>query len=325
MSSKTYLITGAAGFIGARFVETCQARGISVISVDEKLNFKTRTEIRGLHYGQEIDLNDLFDWLPTHPLQLDAIIHLGAISDTRESNLEHLQRLNVDYSKNLWNYATAKKIPFIYASSAATYGDGAQGYDDDEQLISQLKPLNAYGESKRTFDLWALDQEKKGNHPPSWAGFKFFNVYGFGERHKGFMSSVVLHSYDQILKTGKVVLFKSHREGIADGYQKRDFVSVEDVNEVIHFALHKPIRRGIFNLGTGQARPFIDLARSVFQALRVPENLEFIDTPLSIRDKYQYFTEAKMDRLRSEGYQKPFLTLEEGVNRYIRRLVEQTS
>jgi ADP-L-glycero-D-manno-heptose 6-epimerase len=323
MTSQTYLVTGAAGFIGSRFVESCNQQGISMISVDQKSHFQDRNEVKNLDFGQIVDLNDLSNWLENHKPRLDAIIHLGAITDTRELDQALLKRLNLDYSKSLWNYASKHEIPFNYASSAATYGDGLLGYDDQESSISLLKPLNAYGESKRLFDLWALEEEKKGNHPPSWSGFKFFNVYGFGERHKGFMSSVVLHAYDQIQSQGKVTLFRSHRDGIADGYQKRDFVSVEDVVRVLHFAVKKPIHRGIFNLGTGQARPFIDLAKAVYSALGIPPQIEFVDTPVSIRDKYQYFTEAKMDRLRAEGYTPPFTSLEEGVKNYISRLKSQ--
>jgi ADP-L-glycero-D-manno-heptose 6-epimerase len=328
---KTYLITGAAGFIGSRFAESCNQRGISFISVDQETHFNTRVENHCVRHSHIVDLEILFSWLHSqHPKdlesdpakKLDGIVHLGAITDTRESNLELLQRLNLQYSKSLWNYATQERIPFIYASSAATYGDGTLGYADDESLIPQLHPLNAYGESKQNFDLWVLEQERQGSCPPSWAGFKFFNVYGFGERHKGFMSSVVFHAFDEIQKTGQVTLFKSHREGIADGEQKRDFIYVEDLVQVLHFALDKPISRGIYNLGTGQARTFLDLAKSVFISLKRPEKINFIDTPLSIRDKYQYYTQATMDRLRSEGFFAPFTPLEEGVQQYISRLMK---
>ena len=205
----------------------------------------------------------------------------------------------------------------MYASSAATYGDGSLGYDDDDSLTPKLKPLNPYGESKRLFDLWVLDQERKKSTPPSWSGFKFFNVYGFGERHKEKMASVILHAYDQIQTSGKVKLFKSHRPEIVHGHQKRDFIWVGDVVSVLNYALEKPIPRGIFNLGTGHARTFLDLVRATFKSLGKPENIEFIDTPVELRERYQYYTEAKMDRLRAAGYSKPFTSLEEGVRRYI--------
>ena len=323
-SKKIYLVTGAAGFIGARFVESCNQRGIDLISVDILKFFDERSEHRGLEFGQRVDLEHLFDWLKKESPRLDAIIHLGAISDTREASWDRLNFPNVHYSQKLWDYATQNKVPFIYASSAATYGDGQLGYDDNESAMNQLKPLNAYGESKLKFDLWVLEQEKLGQHPPYWSGYKFFNVYGFGEKHKHFMSSVVLHAYEQIQTQGTVTLFKSHRPGIADGYQKRDFISVHDVVHVLHFASEKPIQRGIYNLGTGQARAFFELAQAAFQALHLPARIEFVDTPLSIRDKYQYFTEAKMERLRAQGYTAPFETLEEGVKRYIQRLRQPT-
>ena len=213
------------------------------------------------------------------------------------------------------------EIPFIYASSAATYGSGAYGYQDDERFIPCLQPLNAYGDSKQKFDLWALEQEKLGQVPSSWVGFKFFNVYGFGERHKGFMSSVVLHAFEEIQSQGKVTLFKSHRPDVAHGDQKRDFVFVDDVVKVLHFAIEKPIRRGIFNLGTGKARAFLDLAKAVFKALDLPEKIQFQDTPLEIRQKYQYFTQATMDRLREEGFIDPFTTLESGVEQSVQRFL----
>jgi ADP-L-glycero-D-manno-heptose 6-epimerase len=248
---------------------------------------------------------------------------MGACSNTTEFDVAYLERVNVQYSQKLWDYCTTHKIPFIYASSAATYGEGEQGYEDNERTMAKLKPLNPYGRSKLKFDLWALEREKAGHHPPIWSGFKFFNVYGFGERHKKSQASVILSAYDQIQSSGRVKLFKSHRDGIADGHQKRDFVSVEDVVDVMHFAHEKPIKRGIFNLGSGKARTFLDLARAVFASLKLPEKIDFIDTPVAIRDKYQYFTEAHMARLIGEGYKKPFTSLERGVEIYLERLKKQ--
>lgn len=322
MNSQTQgpvLVTGAAGFIGARFVESCNQRGISVISVDREAFFKERPEHQGIDYETIVDLEVLQEKLG-QALRPTAMIHLGACADTMETNLEYLDRLNVKYSQFLWKYAAQHQIPFIYASSAATYGDGALGYDDNETTFSELRPLNPYGQSKQTFDLWALEQEKLGLKPPYWAGFKFFNVYGHGERHKGRMASVILHSFEQVQKEGKIRLFQSHRPGIADGHQKRDFIYVDDVVDVLHHALDRPISRGIYNLGTGQARTFLDLAQAVFKALGKPENIEFIPTPEAIRDRYQYFTEAKMARLRAQGYDRPFRSLEEGVDLYVRQL-----
>ena len=319
------LVTGAAGFIGARFVEACQKKSYSVISVDEPSYFSSRAEHKNIQFGKIVDRSTLFDWLKTESPELYGIVHLGACTDTTEMDEQYLTRMNLDYSKSIWTYASQNHIPLVYASSAATYGDGSLGYDDAESLIPDLKPLNPYGESKRLFDLWALDQEKKGVNPPNWAAFKFFNVYGFGESHKEKMASVVLHAFDQIRKTGKIRLFKSHRSDIAHGHQKRDFIFVEDVIDVLFYALEKPIRRGIYNLGTGKARTFLDLVRPVFSTLQKAENIEFIDTPLAIRDRYQYFTEAKMDRLCVQGYMKSFTSLEGGVSKYVRELLKEES
>ncbi|MBI3019362.1 MAG: ADP-glyceromanno-heptose 6-epimerase [Deltaproteobacteria bacterium] len=315
------LVTGAAGFIGARFVEACQKKSYSIISVDEPSYFSSRAEHRNIQFGKIVDRSTLFDWLKKHRPELNGIVHLGACTDTTEMDEQYLTRMNLEYSQSIWEYASQNKIPLVYASSAATYGDGNLGYDDAESRIVNLKPLNPYGESKRLFDLWALGQEKEGVTPPSWSAFKFFNVYGFGERHKGKMASVVLHAFDQIQKTGKTRLFKSHRLDIAHGHQKRDFIFVEDIVNVLFYALEKPIRRGIYNLGTGQARTFLDLVRPVFSALKKPENIEFIDTPVAIRDRYQYFTEAKIERLRAEGCTNSFTSLEGGVSKYVQELL----
>ena len=314
------VVTGAAGFIGGRLVSFLRGRGVEVISVDEPGYFKARKELRDVDFGEIVDREKLFDWLKTYRGKLDQIFHLGACTDTTEMDEGYLNKMNLQYSQEVWKYACEHKVPLIYASSAATYGDGQLGYDDDEALIEKLRPLNPYGESKRLFDLWALEQERAGALPPRWAGFKFFNVYGFGERHKGKMASVVLHAYDQILQTGGVKLFKSHRAGIADGHQKRDFVYVDDVIKVLTFAMSHKIPRGILNLGTGQARTFLDLVKAVFQALKKPEKIEFVDTPVAIRDRYQYFTEAKIARLRQQSYNMGFTTLEDGVKDYVDRL-----
>lgn len=318
-SKAPYLVTGAAGFIGARFVESCNQRGIPVISVDREAYFQQRSQHQGIHFGTLIDRDVLQKHLGVD-LNPQAIIHLGACANTMELDEAYLDRVNVKYSQFLWEYASKKQIPLVYASSAATYGDGSLGYNDLEENIPHLRPLNPYGQSKQTFDLWALAQEKKGITPAQWSGFKFFNVYGWGENHKGPMASVVLHSFHQIRKENKIQLFRSHRTGIADGHQKRDFIHVNDIVNVLHFALEKPISRGIYNLGTGHARTFLDLARAVFHALGKDENIEFIDTPEAIRDRYQYFTEAKMERIRSLGYNLPFQSLEEGIQCYIQQL-----
>lgn len=315
-------MTGAAGFIGARFVASCRQRGYSVVSVDSLPFFQSRAEHRGIDFGELVDRSALLEWLASCTPSLSGIVHLGACTDTTELDVAYLQDINLRYSQQLWRYAAERRVPFVYASSAATYGDGSLGYDDEETLAPRLKPLNPYGQSKLDFDLWALQQEGAGKSPPSWSGFKFFNVYGFGERHKGKMASVVLHAFDQIRTTGRVRLFKSHRPDIPHGHQKRDFIYVDDVVNGLHFAQEKPIRRGIFNLGTGQARTFLDLVRCVFHELGRPEAITFIDTPVEIRERYQYFTEARMERFRKEGYLAPFTSLEQGIRLYVKDLLK---
>ena len=315
------LVTGAAGFIGARFVESCNARGTPLVSVDQASHFETRRELAGLRFGRIVDRGELFTWLRRERPEIASVVHLGACSSTTETRIELLNELNVEYSKRLWTWASETRTPMVWASSAATYGDGQQGFEDDESRMAKLEPLNPYGRSKLDFDLWVLEQEREGRTPPSWAGFKFFNVYGFGERHKGAQASVVVHAFDQITRTGRVRLFRSHRPDVADGEQRRDFVFVEDVVDVLQFALAAPITRGIFNLGTGHARSFRDLARAVFAALGRPEDVEWVPTPEALRENYQYFTEARMERLRAEGWDAPATGLEEGVRRTVRRLL----
>lgn len=315
------LVTGAAGFIGARFVESCGARGIPVVSVDRKASFGERPEHRGFDFGTIVDFEALDAWLAAERPTLRGIVHLGACTDTTEMDVTYLRRVNLEYSERLWRYATERRVPLVYASSAATYGDGALGYDDDEARIPELRPLNPYGESKQRFDLYALAEERAGRTPPAWTGFKFFNVYGYGERHKGKMASVILHAFDQIRADGEVRLFKSHRPDFADGTQRRDFVAVDDVVDVLHFALERPLARGIFNLGSGTSRTFLDLAHATFAALDLPPRVRFIDMPETLRARYQYATEARMARLRAAGYDAPFLSLEEGARRYVQRLL----
>lgn len=321
MSRAPILVTGAAGFIGARFVESCNRRGVPVIAVDAPAHFSERAEHAGLAFGTILDRATAEAKLAAGRIAPLAIVHLGACTDTTELDVRHLDDVNVRSSQALWNAARAQGIPFVYASSAATYGAGERGWSDDEADFAGLQPLNPYGESKRRFDVWALDQEHADAAPPAWAGFKFFNVYGFGERHKGRMASVVLQAFDQIRATGRVRLFRSHKQGIADGHQARDFVFVDDVVAVLWFAIESPIRRGVFNLGSGTARSFLDLARAVFGALGVPERIEWIDTPADIRERYQYFTEADLRRLREAGYDQPFTSLEDGVRRTVERLL----
>jgi ADP-L-glycero-D-manno-heptose 6-epimerase len=316
------IVTGAAGFIGSRLVQALSAAGNRVVSVDDLTKFDVRPEHAGIDFGERVDTEALVDWLERADPPLAAIVHLGACTDTRETDRGYLTRVNLEYSQRLWRYASVAGVPLIYASSAATYGDGSLGYDDDEALIPRLKPLNAYGDSKQQFDVWALAEERAGVHPPHWCGLKFFNVYGFGERHKGAMASVVLHAFDQIRATGRMRLFKSHRPEIADGHQSRDFVFVDDVVDVLHALVAQPVSRGIFNLGSGRARTFLDLTRAVFTALGAPERIEFIDTPEDVRRHYQYFTEARMARLHAAGYATRLTPLEDGVRQYVHQLKE---
>lgn len=317
-SSKPLLVTGAAGFIGARFVTSCNERGVPVISVDEEPLFAERVELRGIDFGRIVDTARLDETIAG--LDVSGIVHLGACTDTTELDEELLDRVNLRASQRLWNFAIERDVPLVYASSAATYGDGTQGFDDDEARFDALQPLNPYGESKRLFDVWALAEEKDGRAPQAWSGFKFFNVYGYGERHKGPMSSVVVQAYDQILESGRLRLFQSHRDDVADGHQTRDFVFVDDVVAVLHFALERPIPRGVFNLGTGNARTFLDLAHAVFAALGRDPDIDWIPTPEHLRERYQYFTQAEMSRLRSAGYEAPFTSLEDGVRRTVEKL-----
>ena len=272
-------------------------------------------------YTKVIERQAFLDQLINDEHEIDIIIHLGARTDTTEFNYAIHEELNVEYSKSLWLYATRKQIPLIYASSAATYGRGEQGYDDSHTILDQLVPLNPYGVSKNEFDKWAIAQTEQ---PPLWTGLKFFNVYGPNEGHKARMASVIFHAFNQIKETGVVKLFKSHRPDFKDGEQLRDFIYVKDVARVIFWMMQQilaakwsPVQNGLYNLGTGKARSFYDLAANTFIAQGLTPNIEFIDMPLDIRDKYQYFTEANMNKLRSAGYTKPFTSLEEGVKDYV--------
>jgi ADP-L-glycero-D-manno-heptose 6-epimerase len=287
--------------------------------VDSALHFE-RPELAGVPFDRVVDRDALLGWLASERPALAGIVHLGACTDTTEMDVAYLERVNVDYSKGLWRYAARESLPFVYASSAATYGDGSQGYDDDEATIPRLVPLNPYGESKQRFDLFALAEAARGEAPPCWSGFKLFNVYGYGERHKGEMSSVVLKAFDQIRASGTLRLFRSHRPDVADGEQRRDFVAVEDVVEALRFAVSKPLARGIYNLGSGRARSFRELAHAVFAALGRSPRIEFIDMPEQLRSRYQYFTEARMQKLRASGWTHPATSLEQGVACTVRRL-----
>jgi ADP-L-glycero-D-manno-heptose 6-epimerase len=318
----TLVVTGTAGFIGSVFVQYLNEQGFNqLILVDDFGVEAKRNNWEQKQFLKVIERQAFLEQLPLLDFTIDAIIHLGARTDTTEFDYAVHEELNVKYSKALWLYATEKQIPFIYASSAATYGSGDQGYDDSHTILDQLKPLNPYGVSKNEFDKWAIAQ---ASQPPVWTGLKFFNVYGPNEGHKGRMASVIFHAFNQIKATGLVKLFKSHRPDFKDGEQLRDFVYVKDVVKVIGWMLHEMFeqhwskeKNGLYNLGTGQARSFYDLAANTFTAQGLQPNIEFIDMPLDIRDKYQYFTEANMNKLRAAGYTEPFSSLEEGVGDYV--------
>ncbi len=315
------IVTGAAGFIGSCLVNKLNNKGITrIIVVDD---FSKPAKNRNLEHkaiAGKVHRNEFFDWLQENHADVEAVYHLGARTDTTEFNKAVFDELNLNYSKRVWELCASNSIPLVYASSAATYGMGEHGYKDDHEVVQLLKPLNPYGESKNDFDKWVLQQEKC---PPFWAGVKFFNVYGPNEYHKGRMASVIFHSFNQIRQTGKVRLFRSHKEGYKDGMQLRDFIYVKDVVDVLYFLMHTAPQPGLYNLGTGKARAFLHLAQAVFAALDLPENIEFIDTPLDIRDKYQYFTQAETGKLvHGAGYTNPFYSLEEGVTEYVKEFLE---
>ncbi len=309
------VITGSAGFIGSCLVSKFNSEGVDdIILVDDFSKKEKENNLAGKKFSQKIERDIFLNWLKHNHKQVNYVVHIGARTDTTEFNIEIFNKLNLNYTKDLWKICSDKNIPLIYASSAATYGLGENGYDDDESKINLLKPLNPYGDSKNDFDKWAILQQEA---PPQWQGLKFFNVYGPNEYHKGRMASVIFHAFNQIKNTGKVKLFKSHHPDYKDGGQLRDFVYVKDVVEVIWFLYTQKIKSGIYNLGSGKARTFNDLAASTFKALNKPVHIEFVDTPLDIRDKYQYFTEAAMSKLVGSGYSKKFTSLEDGVKDYV--------
>lgn len=309
------VVTGAAGFIGSCLVARLNEEGYShIIAVDDFSKEEKVRNLEGKSVKEKINRNDFFEWLDGNHREVEFIFHIGARTDTTEFDRSVFERLNVSYSKEVWTRCVAYQIPLVYASSAATYGLGELGYADDESLIPALHPLNPYGDSKNEFDIWALGQEEK---PFFWAGLKFFNVYGPNEYHKGRMASVIFHAFNQIRATGRMKLFRSHRPDFKDGEQKRDFIYVKDVADVCLFLMHERRSSGIYNLGSGTARTFLDLVNNTFDAMGVEPQIEFVDTPADIRDKYQYFTEAAMEKLRGTGYTKPFTSLEDGVHDYV--------
>ncbi len=315
------IVTGAAGFIGSCLVGKLNNRGIKEIGiVDDFSHPEKALNTQNKAFEVAIDRKEFADWLRKNHESVEFVFHIGARTDTTEFDMAVFDELNLNYSKEVWNLCSEYRIPLIYASSAATYGDGSLGYADDEKLIPELHPLNPYGASKNEFDKWVLNQKET---PPFWYGLKFFNVYGPNEYHKGRMASVVFHAFNQIRDTGYVKLFRSHNRDFKDGEQLRDFIFVKDVVDVMCFLMNHQKDSAIYNLGTGQARTFLDLVHAVFKSSLRELSIEFIDTPIDIRDKYQYFTEADMHKLRSIGYQKPFTSLEDGIQEYVQEyLVE---
>ncbi|MFN0175188.1 MAG: ADP-glyceromanno-heptose 6-epimerase [Saprospiraceae bacterium] len=333
------VVTGAAGFIGSCMIKRLNDAGYQdVLAVDD---FSRPEKNRNLEnkqlWGQMHRLN-FVRWLERNHADVDAVIHLGARTDTTEQSIEIFNELNLEYSRALWMLCAGFDIPFLYASSAATYGLGENGYADDHASIPQLLPLNPYGQSKQDFDVWVLqqtmnDERETINHAGisfivhrssfPWAGFKFFNVYGPNEYHKGRMASVIYHTAQQIKATGAMRLFRSHRPDYQDGAQSRDFIYVKDVVDVLLYFLENKPLNGIYNLGTGQARTFLDLATGTFRAMNLEPEISFMDTPADIRDTYQYYTQAEMGKIRAAGYTEPFIGLEEGIEDYVQRYLKE--
>ena len=313
------VVTGAAGFIGSVMVGKLNNKGFTdIVPVDDFSREDKKLNLANKAIREKVERDVFFEWLKKNHSDVDFIFHLGARTDTTEFDMAVFDKLNLNYSKKMWTACVKYGIPLVYASSAATYGMGELGYDDRDEIIPRLKPLNPYGESKNEFDKWVLKQENK---PVFWAGLKFFNVYGPNEYHKGRMASVIMHAFNQILETGKVKLFRSHNKKYEDGMQLRDFIYVKDVVNVMYFLMSFRERSGIYNLGTGKARAFLDLATGTFNAMNLEPDIEFIDTPIDIRNKYQYFTEANMHKIRSVGYTTEFYSLEQGVEEYVQEFL----
>ena len=317
------LLTGAAGFIGSYMLGYLNKNGYNkIIIVDDFSDEDKWFNFDGKKFITKVEREELFDWLRLADPKLEFVFHLGARTDTTEFDYAIHKRLNLEYSKSIWNYCTEKNIPLVYASSAATYGSGEFGYKDSHDILDKLQPLNPYGVSKNEFDKWIISETKSPlqgeGRLPFWAGLKFFNVYGPNEYHKDRMASVIFHSFNQIQKTGKVKLFKSHRPEFKDGQQLRDFIYVEDVAAFCYWLMENHIASGLYNLGTGKARTFEDLVKATFASMGKESVIEYIDMPEDIRNKYQYFTEADMTKLKEAGYTENFHSLEDGVRDYVK-------
>ncbi len=309
------VISGAIGFIGSCLIRFLNNKGYhDLILVDDFGRLHAGQNLNQCRYRQKIDRRVYLEWMLKNAATIDMVLHMGARTDTSETNIDLFNRLNLHYSQSIARCCSRFQIPLIYASSAATYGLGNNGFDDT-LAPKDLMPLNPYGASKNDFDHWLLQQKEQ---PPFWAGLKFFNVYGPNEYHKNRMASVILHCYRQIQSSGQMKLFRSHRAAIEDGAQSRDFIYIKDLLQVIDFLMHQKPQSGLYNVGTGTARSFNDLALQTFQSLQKPPSIQFIDTPIDIRASYQYFTEATMQKLRRVGYQKPFCSLEAGIDDYVK-------
>jgi ADP-L-glycero-D-manno-heptose 6-epimerase len=338
MINKTsaIVVTGAAGFIGSCMVGYLNEQGYeNLILVDEFDEAEKELNLHLKKYTVRVERENFFEWLDMEKPDVKLVFHLGARTDTAEFDYAIHQHLNVDYSQNIWRYCSKYEIPLVYASSAATYGSGGSGYSDDHDVIEKLKPLNPYGVSKNEFDKWAVLQK---DTPPFWAGLKFFNVYGPNEYHKGRMASMIFHGFRQIQQNGFVKLFKSHKEGFNDGEQLRDFIYVKDVIKMCYWFSQWSMMNGqdatgngqqpasgIYNIGTGKTRSFNDLAKATFGALGMNTEIKYIDMPKDIRDKYQYFTEAEMEKIKTAGYTSRLYSLEEGVADYVRNYLANNS
>ncbi len=312
------LVTGGAGFIGSNIVRMLNDMGIEdIIIADHICETDKWMNMRNKHYIEYIERNELLSRLPEFKGKFTHIIHMGACSATTERNFDFLYKNNFEYTKSLWKYCAEENISFIYASSAATYGDGTFGFNDKDD-IRKFMPLNGYGYSKQLFDLWVEKEINSGNKTPKqYVGFKFFNVYGPNEYFKGSMASVIFHTFNDVMKTGKKGLFKSYKDGYEDGGQLRDFVYVKDICKVVKYIMNHEAVSGLFNLGTGRARSFYDLAVATFNAMGSEINIEFIEMPETLRGKYQYYTQANMEKLREAGYKEDFYSLEDGARDYV--------
>jgi ADP-L-glycero-D-manno-heptose 6-epimerase len=316
------VVTGGAGFIGSNIVQRLAARGDADIVVCDWLGSAEDEKWRNLAdcaIGDIVAPEALFAYLDDHAGDVAAIIHMGAVSSTTERDVDLIVETNIRLSQRLWRWAAQRRRPFLYASSAATYGDGAQGFRDDNAIeaVQRLRPLNAYGWSKQVFDLYALRETQRGAAPPAWSGLRFFNVYGPREQHKGGQKSVLAHMYPRAARGEAVTLFRSHNPQYADGGQLRDFIYVRDCVDVVEWLLTGERSGGLLNVGTGKARSFAELAGALFAALERKPDIRYVDTPEEIRAKYQYYTQADMTRLRDLGYDRQFTTIEEGARDYV--------